>query len=55
MKVGNTRQRVTQSGGPGQYSEPLFRKIVGNAITWAASSEAHDWAQHCFQESGKFS
>ena len=54
--AGNSPIAYLQFGdGPGQYSEPLFRKIIGNAITWAASSESHDWAEHCFQESGKFS
>ena len=35
-----------------QYAEPIFRQMIGNAITWASSKEAHDWAQHRFQESG---
>ena len=53
--AGNSPVAYLQFGdGPGQYAEPIFRQIIGNAITWASSKEAHDWAQHRFQESGTF-
>ena len=53
--AGNSPVAYLQFGdGPGQYAEPIFRRIIGNAITWASSNEAHDWAQHRFQESGTF-
>ena len=53
--AGNSPVAYLQFGdGPGQYAEPIFRQIIGNAITWASSKEAHDWAQNRFQESGTF-
>tara|TARA_B100000902_G_scaffold176838_1_gene170474 strand:- start:1083 stop:1763 length:681 start_codon:yes stop_codon:yes gene_type:complete len=53
--AGNSPVAYLQFGdGPGQYAEPIFRQMIGNAITWASSKEAHDWAQHRFQESGTF-
>lgn len=31
--------------GPGTYADPDYRLVLGNAIRWAASEEAHTWAQ----------
>lgn len=30
--------------GPAAYANPLYRRMVRNAIGWAASPEAHEWA-----------
>ncbi|MEM9669106.1 MAG: ThuA domain-containing protein [Pseudomonadota bacterium] len=30
--------------GPATYANPQFRKLVENALRWAASDIAHDWA-----------
>jgi hypothetical protein len=30
--------------GPQTFADPTFRRLVGNALAWVASSEAHDWA-----------
>ena len=31
--------------GPETYRDPNYRRVVANALRWAASSEAHRWAQ----------
>lgn len=31
--------------GPSTYADPSFRRVLSNAITWAASGAAHDWAR----------
>jgi len=30
--------------GPETYADPHFRRALSNAITWVATSEAHEWA-----------
>jgi type 1 glutamine amidotransferase len=35
---------LTCGDGPDAYANPAFRKLVGNAIRWVASPEAHKWA-----------
>ena len=30
--------------GPTAYANPNFRRLLANAIRWAASPAAHDWA-----------
>lgn len=30
---------------PGAYANPNYRRALGNAIRWAASPEAHEWAR----------
>ncbi len=37
--------------GPETYSDPIFRQILGNAIRWAASSDARQWAMSRQQNS----
>lgn len=31
--------------GPATYADPNYRKVLGNAMRWAASREAHEWAR----------
>jgi len=31
--------------GPATYADPVYRRLVGNALHWVASAEAHMWAQ----------
>jgi uncharacterized protein len=31
--------------GPVTYADPMFRHALSNAIRWAASADAHDWAR----------
>jgi type 1 glutamine amidotransferase len=30
--------------GPDTFASPMYRRLVGNALAWVASPEAHDWA-----------
>lgn len=30
--------------GPGTFAHPAFRRLLGNALAWVASDEAHTWA-----------
>jgi type 1 glutamine amidotransferase len=53
--AGNSPVAYLQFGdGPSQYAEPIFQKIIGNAISWASSNEAHNWAQHRRKELDSF-
>jgi uncharacterized protein len=36
--------------GPTAYANPNYRRLVANAIRWAASPAAHQWAQMCYAE-----
>ena len=36
--------------GPTAYANPNYRKLVANAIRWAASPAAHQWAQMSYAE-----
>ncbi|MEM9134934.1 MAG: ThuA domain-containing protein [Actinomycetota bacterium] len=31
--------------GPTTYADPTFRRLVGNAVDWVASDDAHRWAR----------
>ena len=43
--AGNAPLAYLQFGdGPETYSDPIFRQILSNAIQWAASSDARQWA-----------
>lgn len=53
--AGNSPVSYLQFGdGPGQYKEPLFRKVIGNAISWAASEHSHDWARERRASTNRF-
>jgi type 1 glutamine amidotransferase len=36
--------------GPTAYANPNYRRLLANAIRWAASPAAHQWAQMCHAE-----
>ena len=36
---------IQPGDGPSAYGDPSWRRLVGNAIRWVASDEAHDWAK----------
>lgn len=43
--AGNSPVAYLQFGdGPQTYADPNFRRVLSNAIGWAASAEAHRWA-----------
>lgn len=45
-KAGNAPLTYIQFGdGPITYVDPNFRQVIRNAVTWAASSSARDWAR----------
>ncbi len=49
--AGNSPVAYLQFGdGPQTYADPQFRKVLGNAIGWAASTSAHKWARRRFSE-----
>ena len=39
--------------GPQTYADPNYRRVVGNAIDWAASAEAADWAAARWSSTGR--
>lgn len=44
--AGNSPVAYIQFGdGPVTYADPSFRRVLGNAIRWASSPDAHDWAR----------
>ena len=44
--AGNSPVAYLQFGdGPSTYADPAFRLVLGNALRWAASPEAHGWAR----------
>lgn len=44
--AGNSPVAYLQFGdGPDTYADPNYRRALGNAIRWAASPEAHEWAR----------
>ncbi|MBJ7426039.1 MAG: hypothetical protein JHD22_03800, partial [Ilumatobacteraceae bacterium] len=44
-KAGNSPLAYLQFGdGPVTYGDPNFRRVLSNAITWAASADARLWA-----------
>jgi hypothetical protein len=40
--------------GPVTYEDPNFRRLLANAIDWAASAEAHTWAAARRADTGRF-
>ena len=49
--AGNSPVAYLQFGdGPQTYADPHFRTVLGNAIGWAASPSAHEWARLRFLE-----
>ena len=53
--AGNSPVAYLQFGdGPGQYAEPLFRKLIDNAIQWASADESHAWARNRRKETERF-
>lgn len=36
---------IQPGDGQSAYSDPGWRRLIGNAIRWVASGEAHDWAK----------
>ena len=55
--AGNSPIAYLQFGdGPDNIANHFFRKIIGmQSHGQQAVKLSRDWAQHCFQESGKFS
>ncbi len=44
--AGNSPVAYLQFGdGPETYADPSFRQVLSNAINWAATSEAQEWAR----------
>ncbi len=44
--AGNSPVAYLQFGdGPVTYADPNFQRVLSNAINWAASTVAHDWAR----------
>jgi type 1 glutamine amidotransferase len=44
--AGNSPVAYIQFGdGPDTYADPNYRKVLANAVRWAASTEAHTWAR----------
>ena len=44
--AGNSPVAYLQFGdSPDCYGDPSYRRALGNAIRWAASTDAHDWAR----------
>ena len=44
--AGNSPLAYVQFGdGPQTYADDNYRTVIDNAIRWAASAEAHDWAR----------
>ncbi len=44
--AGNSPVCYLQFGdGPGTYADPSYRRVIGNALRWAAGAAAHDWAR----------
>jgi hypothetical protein len=31
--------------GPSTFANPMFRRLLGNALAWVSSDEAHEQAQ----------
>ncbi len=45
-RAGSSPLVYLQSGhGPATYAHPSFRRLLGNAIAWAASDDARRWAR----------
>ena len=53
--AGNSPVAYLQFGdGPGQYAEPLFQKMISNAILWASAEKSHEWARQRREATGRF-
>jgi uncharacterized protein len=53
--AGNSPVAYLQFGdGPGTYADPNYRLLLANAIAWAGSGEARNWARARRDERGSF-
>tara|TARA_B100000700_G_C14719293_1_gene702938 strand:- start:125 stop:808 length:684 start_codon:yes stop_codon:yes gene_type:complete len=54
--AGNSPVAYIQFGdGPSQYAEPIYGKLIGNAITWASDETSHEWARQRRATTGRYS
>lgn len=53
--AGNSPVAYLQFGdGAATYADPHYRQVLGNAIGWAGSPEARDWARQRREQRGSF-
>lgn len=54
--AGNSPVAYIQFGdGPSQYAEPIYGRLIGNAITWANAEASHEWARQRRATTGRYS
>lgn len=53
--AGNSPVAYLQFGdGPDQYVEPLYSRLINNAISWAQAEESHEWARQRRESTGRY-
>ncbi len=53
--AGNSPVAYIQFGdGPSQYAEPIYGRLISNAISWANDETSHEWARQRRESTGRY-